>query len=286
MRMNMSGMVDREKTPLGFGLLIAALAIVALVAACAGNESRPAPGSTATGPQASDPASTASAEPSVEPVQETTAPAPRPKGGWTASPEQPRSPQPVVADRGRTEPEAPRWTTVSVPAGTALQVEFSSELSSATGQVGQEVTARVVSDHAQDGRVVIPSGSLLSGSVTEAVSLKKIGGRAKLAVEFTTLELPSGESLPVQVALALQGKSETKKDTATIAGATAGGALLGRILKDDSKDKDKATLIGAVVGAAAGTAAAAKTKGDEVTIPAGATMTVELASPVSVRVVG
>ncbi len=124
---------------------------------------------------------------------------------------------------------------------------------------------------------------MVLGTVTEAQALnKKIGGKAKLGLEFSKLELTSGRSAVLSAAYAEEGKSETKKDAATIGGAAAGGALLGRMIKDD--DKSKGALIGAVVGAAAGTAVAAKTEGQEILIPAGTEITIQLVAPVQITV--
>ena len=135
----------------------------------------------------------------------------------------------------------------------------------------------------QDNIAVIPAGSVVSGTVTQAKSLKKIGGRARVDVEFNTLELTSGRTAAIHSTFFERGKSETKKDAATIGGATAGGALLGRLIKDD--DKSKGTLIGAVVGAAAGTAIAAKTDGEEVVITSGTRVSIELLEQVTVTII-
>jgi hypothetical protein len=173
--------------------------------------------------------------------------------------------------------------TLVIPAGTTLDVAFIDAVSSAESQIGDPVRVRVVSDIMQDDIAVIPAGSVVSGTVIEAKSLKKIGGRARVDVEFTTLELTSGRTAAIHTTFSERGKSETKKDAATIGGATAGGALLGRMIKDD--DKSKGTLIGALVGAAAGTAIAAKTDGEEVLITAGTRIKLELLEQATVTII-
>ena len=175
---------------------------------------------------------------------------------------------------------APQPIVKTVPAGTTVDVVFLDALSSETANPGDSFRARVTHDVVQDGIVVIPAGSTVAGSVTEAVPLKKIGGTAKLALEFSKLELPSGGTADIDASLVEQGKSETKKDAATIGGATAGGALLGKIIGK----KGKSALIGAAVGAAAGTAIAAKTHGEQVEIPVGTEMTLHLDRPTHVTV--
>lgn len=202
-----------------------------------------------------------------------------------------RAPPPESAETPRsslsepaepTPPAAPEPIVKTVPAGTTLQVVFLDGLSSETSKAGDSFRARVTQDILLDGLAVIPAGSVVVGSVTEAVPLKKIGGTAKLALEFSTLELTSGRTALISAIVTEQGKSETKKDAATIGGAAAGGAVLGRILS--RKDRGKGTVIGAIVGAAAGTAIAAKSPGEQVEIPVGTELSLQLNKPAQVTV--
>jgi polygalacturonase len=145
----------------------------------------------------------------------------------------------------------------TVPSGTKLEVELLDGVSSADSSTGDAVNARVAQDIVVGGKVVIPAGTTVSGRVTEAHGLKAIGGRARLRLEFETVDLATGEA-PIRAAFYRQGKSETKKDAATIGGA--------------------------IVGGAAGTAIAAGTKGEEIVLPAGTRLAVHLQSPVTVKV--
>ena len=169
----------------------------------------------------------------------------------------------------------------TVPSGTAVRIEMLDSVSSADSAAGESFQARVVNDVIVDGAVAIPAGSEVSGRVVSARGLKKIGGRAQLTLEFTSVTTPTGDS-PLRASWSRLGKSETKKDAAIIGGSTAGGALLGRALSHD--DKGKGTLLGAIVGGGAGTAIAAGTKGEEIHLPSGSQLTVHLQGPVTLRV--
>jgi hypothetical protein len=171
----------------------------------------------------------------------------------------------------------------TVPAGTAVTVVFLDGVSSVASKAGDSFRTKVAKDIVVDGVTVIPAGSVLSGTVTEAVSLKKIGGKAKLTLDFSRLELPSGGTALVHATIVQIGKSETKKDAATIGGAAAGGALLGHVL-DKGDHKTKGTVLGALAGAAAGTVIAAKTAGQEIEIPAGTESSLTLDRPAEVSV--
>lgn len=173
----------------------------------------------------------------------------------------------------RSEPER-----VTVPAGTVVVVRFEDTLSSHTSQADQGFRVSVVQEVSVEGRLAIPSGSVVLGAVTEARGPKKVGGRARLSLDFHTLELPSGVSLPIQAAFAQTGKSETPKDAAIIGGSTLGGAILG-----EAVDEGEGTIVGAIVGGLAGTAAAIKTRGKPVEVPEGTVMSLELTGPVTIE---
>lgn len=176
--------------------------------------------------------------------------------------------------------EAPRAEPATVSAGTVVAAEFLATLSSESSRVGDTFRARLTGDVRQGGRVVIPAGSEVVGEVTEAVPLRKVGGRAKLAVRFTDLVLPHGVSVPIDASFVGQGKSETSRDAATIGGAAAGGAVLGRVI--NKKDRSRGAVIGAILGAAIGTAIASRTNGEEVNIFEGSVLDLRFDAPVEI----
>jgi type IV secretory pathway VirB10-like protein len=189
--------------------------------------------------------------------------------------------EPVVDAEVEPRREEPRFIEATVPAGTTLEAELTRTVSSATAEVGDTFRARVAQGIHEDGVLAIPAGSELVGEVTEVSSLRRVGGRARLGLRFTDLVLPSGETVPIAASFVQQGRSETKRDAATIGGAAAGGAILGRIL--NKGDKTKGSVIGAILGAAAGTAIASRTPGEEVTVPEGTAVGVRLDRSVEIR---
>ncbi len=238
---------------------------------------KPAPKPVA-GP-APRPAASPAPAPTVEAVEPAPVPAAEPAVEAEPEPAPSLSPAPLPAPAA---PPEPRTVLVTVPAGTELEVEFLDSLSSEGSRTGDEFRARVSRQVLADGRVAIPVGSIVRGTVTEAVSLKKVGGRARLALEFDRLEIPSGDRAEIRVSFADQGKSETKKDAATIGGAAAGGAIVGRLL--NRSNKTKGGTIGAILGAAVGTAVAARTEGEEVVIERGTVVGLKLDAPVRLEV--
>lgn len=184
------------------------------------------------------------------------------------------------------EPEAERLpalvTYATLPAGTQMDVEFVERVASDTSREGDTFRVRVTHNVREEGEVVIPAGSEILGQVTEAVPIQqKIGGRARLALAFTDLVLPSGTRVPIEASFVQQGRSETGRDAATIGGAAAGGAILGRVLKKG--DRTKGGTIGAIIGAAAGAVIASRTPGEEVVFAEGTVVSLRLDDSVEVR---
>lgn len=193
--------------------------------------------------------------------------------------------QPAAAMPAAGSPAPTQLVELTVPSFTGFDVEFVDSLSSETSVVGDPFRARLVRDMLVDGQVAVPAGSEVNGEVIEVVSSKKIGGQAKLTLQFNTLRMPSGATTALKAQLGEAGKKQTAKDAATIGGATAGGAILGRVLDKGSK-KDKGTVLGAIVGAAVGTAIASKNAGDPVMLDAGTVVALSLDEPVTVYVAG
>ncbi len=198
-------------------------------------------------------------------------------------------PQVRVPDEQPLEPEEPiaivpepaeRTVVLRLPAATPIEVEFQDFLSSEVSLVGDRFRVSVVRDVMQEGIVAIPAGSEVLGTVSSVVAQKKIGGQQRLALSFDRIELPSGQSVGIQAFLELEGRSQKKKDAATIGGSAAGGALLGRVLSG----KKKSAAIGAILGAAIGTAVASKNAGDPVILEAGSFAELLLEIPIHVTV--
>jgi hypothetical protein len=158
-----------------------------------------------------------------------------------------------------------------VPAGTALTLVLETPLSTETTQEGQSVTARVERATSDDGREVLPGGSVIRGRVTEVDRSGRVSGRAHLAVKWETLTV-RGESHRVAVSdLAMTAEAQHGRDAKIIGGSTAAGAIIGGILDGGSGAKK-----GALIGVGAGAGAVLINKGKDVEMPAGSRWTVRV----------
>jgi hypothetical protein len=172
----------------------------------------------------------------------------------------------------------PSYVTVTVPAGTELEVELLDSLSSGKNQVGDPVRARLANDLVAGEKLVASAGSELQGTVAEVVPLKKFGGQPKISVAFESLEVAGAGSVAIAAWLSEAGKKQAGRDAAKIGGGAAAGAVVGHQVDDD-----KGAEIGAVLGGAIGTVIAAKT-GKEVELAAGTMMVVVLDGDAQVSV--
>ena len=212
-----------------------------------------------------------------QPARAAVAPTQAPQ---VPTPAAPRTIEPTAAATAPTRHVAPTPKTVNVqvPAGTTLDLETVTSLSTGTSQVGDRFRARIVSDVMAGNVLAIPAGTEVAGTVTEVVPLKKFGGQPQIALSFDAVELTSGDVVPIRASLHDAGKKQTGRDAAKIGAGAAAGAVIGHQVDDD-----RGKLIGAVIGGAVGTAVAAKT-GKELELPAGTAVSVAIEEAIEVPV--
>lgn len=205
----------------------------------------------------------------------------------TGTAERPLEPAPVDVPIAREErrplestPPLPQFEEVTVPAEAVIGLQLESNVSSDTARVEDRVEARVTRDVRVNGRVAIPAGSRVLGSVSLVDRGGKMKERARLGVRFHTIVLADNTQLPLQTDTVLrEGDSPANASAAKVGGGAIGGAILGAILGGG-----KGAAIGAGVGAGAGTAAVMAGGRRAAQIQAGAPMTVKVLSPVTVTV--
>ncbi len=194
----------------------------------------------------------------------------RSSGGAAPAPTVP-APRPV--------PPPPQFRELTIPAGTRLSLTLTSSVASDTSKVEDVVRAALAKPVLIDGVEGLPKGAELVGSVSEAERSGRVKGRASVAFRFQRLTAWD-ETHDIQTARIAREAASTKKEDATKVGIGAGaGALIGAIAGGG-----KGAAIGGAVGAGAGTGAVMATRGDEVRLPAGTTVTATLQEPLTVRV--
>jgi hypothetical protein len=163
---------------------------------------------------------------------------------------------------------------LEIPVGTEVDIRLQNSLNSGTAQVEDRFEGTTVADLSVDGRVAIPSGSVVRGVVTAVEPGTRTNRTSKLTVSFDQVTV-NGRSYPIRgtVTQAIEGEGIKGETGRTAAGAGV-GAIIGGILGGF-----KGALAGILIGGG-GTIAA--TEGKEVELPQGAVLRVRLDSPVHI----
>ena len=99
-------------------------------------------------------------------------------------------PRPALAKR--PEPALP--PDITVAKGTHVLLSLVGEVSTKHAKDGDRVYLRTDAPVAADGRVVIPRGSDVRGSITHTKKAGKVSGKGELYIRFDSLILPNGVS--------------------------------------------------------------------------------------------
>ena len=183
-------------------------------------------------------------------------------------------PQPVTPPA----PPAPTFRNVTLAAGTVLPVRITQTLDSATTQTGDTFNGSIATDIVQDGLVVLPRGTGVSGRVTDAKDATHFTGSSRLAVELTAINR-KGQAIAVSTQPFSKEGAARGKNTAVKTGVgAAAGAVLGGIFGGG-----KGAAIGAAAGGGTGAGVNAVTRGQQVQIPSETVVRFETTNSITVR---
>ena len=192
-----------------------------------------------------------------------------------------RGPRSLDIDPSKVQPP------VVVPAGTVIPVTLTSRISTKNARDGDGIYGKTVFPITVNNKIVIPEGSFVRGKVTEIRRPGRVKGKGELTLNFQTLVLPGGITVPIYTSLGgvggagerkgeatVQGDSSKGEDAKTVGTTAAQGALIGVIA-----DRGKGAVVGGGVGAAAGTAAVLLTRGKDLVLEPGTTIEIVLDRP-------
>ncbi|PYR89795.1 MAG: hypothetical protein DMG19_06725 [Acidobacteria bacterium] len=193
-----------------------------------------------------------------------------------------RGPRSLDIDPSKVQPP------VVVPAGTVIPVTLTSRISTKNARDGDGIYGKTVFPITVNNKIVIPEGSFVRGKVTEIRRPGRVKGKGELTLNFQTLVLPGGITVPIYTSLGgaggagerkgeatVQGDSSKGEDAKTVGTTAAQGALIGVIA-----DRGKGAVVGGGVGAAAGTAAVLLTRGKDLVLEPGTTIEIVLDRPI------
>ncbi len=99
--------------------------------------------------------------------------------------------------------------TKRIPAGTPFTLELLDKVSSTTAE-GADFSAILVSDQKEDEDVILPSGSLVRGTVKRVVPSKRLSRGAIVYLDFDHVVTPNGRQLPLS--LSVVGRTDMTVD--------------------------------------------------------------------------
>ena len=197
------------------------------------------------------------------------------------------TPTPALKER----PEAPA-NSVQVDAGTHILLSMINSVSTKQSVVGDRIYLETAFPIFANGKMVVPRGSWVIGTVTEVTRPKRgLKGNGELAIRFDSLTLPNGVTRNFRSNLgALDATNsgtldretgkvtgpgrDTKDATRNVALTTAGGAGVGTAIGAASGHIGAGGLIGAAGGAAGGLATILASRRPDAMLERG--MTVEM----------
>jgi hypothetical protein len=212
--------------------------------------------------------------------------------------DQPSSPAAPVSGSASKEPATKTAQTpenFTIPTGTKVPLSMINSVSTKNANEGDRIYLETVFPILANGRIVIPPGSYVEGTVTEIKRPGRVHGRGELYVRFDSLTLPNGVTRDFRARLgSLDGraaetvdknegkiKSEGDKagDVRTAAEAAGAGAGLGGLAGAAAGHPMMGAGMGAAAGATAGLMYVLLSRGPDAILAKGTTMDMVLDRP-------
>lgn len=185
----------------------------------------------------------------------------------------------VPARPAAPAPAVPAFREVTLPAGTTLPLRLQSAVASDTSKVEDAVRAELREAVSSGGATVLPAGTEFAGTVTSVERSGRVKGIARVAYRFDSMTL-AGTRYELGAAPLVHEAEATKGEDATKVAIGAGaGAAVGALLGGGS-----GAAKGAAIGAAGGTGLVLATRGEEVRLESGTSVTTTLSAPLTIRV--
>jgi len=106
----------------------------------------------------------------------------------------------------RTESSVPGGT-LTVPAETQVSIQMLSGIHTRVNRANDPITARLLQTVYVDGRVALPSGSILDGRITLIRNSGHVHRPAELGLRFDEIVLPDGQAQPMAGVLVVMDNS-------------------------------------------------------------------------------
>lgn len=172
--------------------------------------------------------------------------------------------------------------------GTRIPLGLINTISTKNAAEGDRVYLETVFPILANGRIVIPPGSWVAGTVTEVKRPGRVKGRGELYLRFDSLTLPNGVTRDFRARVGgidgrggeefiksegkIQSEGNKAGDARTVAEAAGAGGSVGLIAGATSKHYAMGGAIGAAAGATAGLMAVLLSRGPDAVLAKGSTI--------------
>lgn len=175
--------------------------------------------------------------------------------------------------------------------GVHITLQLNDYLSTKMNHEGDVFTASVTAPVMLGERVLVPKGSVVSGTVGRVLRPGRFRGKAVMTLVFESIRIPGVAEVPIVATLAemhsdsgaevksegsIEGEGSAGKDTRRVAAPTASGAGIGALAGGGH-----GAAVGAGVGAIVGLATVFATRGKDLELRRGATLDIVLERPLT-----
>lgn len=189
----------------------------------------------------------------------------------------------TASDKTNTSDKAKAGPQVALTAGTHLPLVLENAISTRSAKAGDPVYFQTVYPVILNGKILVPAGSWVNGTITEAKRAGRVKGRAEIMMHLTTLILPNAYVVSLVASPSnagtggnettdsegkIKGDTDKASDAGTVIDTTMAGAGIGAI----AAQSPKGAGIGAGIGAAAGLATVLLSRGPDAELPRGTTL--------------
>jgi type IV secretion system protein VirB10 len=180
--------------------------------------------------------------------------------------------------------QPPAEKTFVVEPGTKIPLTLMNSISTRSAAEGDRVYLQTLFPILVDGRIVIPPGSYVAGTVTAVKRAGKVKGRAELFIRFDSLTLPNGVTRDFRARVGtldgsnkeeldrtegkIKGDTDKGGDAIKVGTTASYGAMIGGVAGRSAG----AAGIGAAAGAAAGLAGVLMSRGPDAILERGSTV--------------
>jgi type IV secretion system protein VirB10 len=193
--------------------------------------------------------------------------------------------------------EIPPDNAYHVDPGTHILLNMINSISTRQATIGDALYLETAFPVLSNGKIVVPQGSWVKGTVTSVTRPGRIKGRGLLQVRFDSLTLPNGVTRDFRADIGsldaragetlnkengkIKGAGDKKKDAETIAGTAVGGTILGTAVGSAAGNAAKGSVIGLGAGAATGLLGVLMSRGPDAMLTKGSTVEMILDRPLT-----